>query len=81
MKTIYYHAIIEKGDIEYGVFFPDLDGCTSGGETQEEAILNAREALALHIKGLWEDGEELPEPSPLENISLENNEIKVLINL
>jgi predicted RNase H-like HicB family nuclease len=32
----------------YSVFFPDIPGCTSGGDTLREAALNAEEALAGH---------------------------------
>ena len=39
MKDIYcYAAILEKSKEGYGVYFPDLPGCTSGGDTIEEAM-------------------------------------------
>ena len=31
----------------WAAFFPELPGCASAGDTEEEAIANAREALAL----------------------------------
>ena len=53
----HYPAIVE-GDAEsgYGVFFPDLPGCTSGGETIQEAALNASEALVGHLGLMLEGG-------------------------
>jgi HicB_like antitoxin of bacterial toxin-antitoxin system len=42
----------------FGVFFPDLDGCITLGETAAEAAENAREALSLHIEAyllVWAD--------------------------
>lgn len=33
MRIVYYPAIIERARRGYGVFFPDLPGCTSAGET------------------------------------------------
>jgi len=48
------------------VFFPDLDGCTSGGDTLQEAARNAAEALALHLEGMAEEGYPIPEPSELD---------------
>jgi predicted RNase H-like HicB family nuclease len=59
---------IEPGDDThvYGVVVPDLPGCFSAGETLDEAITNAPEAILLHLEGLLEDGESLPEPKPLE---------------
>ena len=40
----------------YHVYAPDLPGLHTEGETLEEAIANAREALQLHVEGLREDG-------------------------
>ena len=68
MPVRYYPAIIERGSHGYGVFFPDLPGCTSAGDTMEDAALSAEEALALHIRGMMEDGEALPDPTPLDRI-------------
>jgi predicted RNase H-like HicB family nuclease len=64
MRTKHYIAILERaGDGGYGVFFPDLQGCTSGGDTMQAAAQNAAEALALHIEGMIEEGLPVPEPS------------------
>ena len=47
MPICHYPAIIEGDeDTGYSVFFPDVPGCTSGGDTLQEAALNAEEALA-----------------------------------
>ena len=67
MTIRHYPAIIE-GDAKtgYSVFFPDLPGCTSGGQTLQTAALNAEEALAGHIDLMLQAGEALPEPSVLD---------------
>ena len=44
----------------YGVTVPDLPGCFSAGDTLDEAIGSAREAIACHIEGLLMDGEPVP---------------------
>ncbi|HET7925874.1 MAG TPA: type II toxin-antitoxin system HicB family antitoxin, partial [Rhodanobacteraceae bacterium] len=43
---------IELGDAKhaYGVIVPDLPGCFSAGDTLEEAIANAEEAILLHLE-------------------------------
>lgn len=69
MDTRFYRALIvqDEGDSPeggYGVVFPDLPGCTSGGDTVEQAYENAFDALALHVEGMNEDGLALPEPTP-----------------
>ncbi|HVJ50985.1 MAG TPA: type II toxin-antitoxin system HicB family antitoxin [Aliidongia sp.] len=69
MATVYYTAIIEGGaEPGYGVFFPDLPGLASAGETVEEAARNAEEALSLHLAGLVEDGDALPASTPPDRI-------------
>jgi predicted RNase H-like HicB family nuclease len=55
----------------YGVFFPDLPGCTSFGATLQEAALNAGEALQAHSDLAVEQGETIPEPSTLDRIAVD----------
>ena len=69
MLVCRYPAIIE-GDAEtgYSAFFPDIPGCTSGGDKLQEAALNAEQALAGHVALLIESGEKVPAPSHLDNL-------------
>ena len=46
----------------YGVIVPDLPGCYSAGDTIDDALRNAREAIELHLEGLSEDGLDIPTP-------------------
>jgi predicted RNase H-like HicB family nuclease len=63
----HYIAIIEDAgpDRAIGVWFPDLPGCTSGGDDIDEALRNAPEALELYAESLQEDGKLLPRPRTL----------------
>lgn len=70
-RLLYYPAIIERGRRGYGVFFPDLPGCTSAGDTVTEAALNAEEALAGHLLVSEEYGDEIPEPSALDQVEVD----------
>ncbi len=64
-----YIALIHKdAGSDYGVSFPDFPGCISAGSTLDEARAMASEALGLHIDGMVEDGEAVPEPSSLESV-------------
>ena len=66
MNRVSYPAVFETDDAGgFGVVFPDLPGCVTQGATLEDAHANAMEALELHLAGMVEDGERLPEPSPL----------------
>jgi predicted RNase H-like HicB family nuclease len=69
MAIRHYPAIIE-GDAKtgYSVFFPDLPGCTSGGDSLQQAALNAEQALAGHVDLMLRAGERLPEPSILDTL-------------
>jgi predicted RNase H-like HicB family nuclease len=64
-----YIAIVHKeSKTDFGVSFPDFPGCITAGQTVDEAKDLAQEALALHVKGMIEDGDEMPVPSKLEDI-------------
>jgi predicted RNase H-like HicB family nuclease len=54
--------VIEKGDNNLSAYVPDLPGCITTGRTTEEIERNIREAIVLHLEGLREDGEPIPEP-------------------
>ncbi len=57
----------------YSVFVPALNGCTTQGETIEECMKNAKEAILLYVESLKEDHIPLPESDVL----LEEVEVKV----
>lgn len=70
MTKLFYPAILEKEpDSAYGVTFPDFPGCVSAGETAEEALVNAHEALAGHVALMVQDGDPLPAPTPVERVT------------
>ncbi len=58
-----YAIVIEKGPASYGAYVPDLPGCVAVGDTPEEVRALVAEAIALHLQGMREDGEPIPEPS------------------
>ncbi len=65
-----YIAYLHKdASSDYGVSFPDFPGCITAGKTLDEARRMASEALAMHIDGMIEDGEALPEPSTLDDLA------------
>ncbi|MEI7841511.1 MAG: type II toxin-antitoxin system HicB family antitoxin [Gallionellaceae bacterium] len=62
-----YPIVIHKDkNSDYGVTVPDLPGCFSAGETLDEAMELAHEAVECHIEGLLLDGEPLPAVHPIE---------------
>lgn len=62
--VIHYVAIVEEErEKAVGVWFPDLKGCFSAGDTLDEALLSAREAVRLYAEA--RDGGTMPPPRPL----------------
>jgi len=69
-----YIAIVHKeAKSDFGVSFPDFPGCITAGKNIDEAKDMAQEALTLHIRGMLEDGDQLPVPSRLEEIMNDPN--------
>jgi predicted RNase H-like HicB family nuclease len=57
----HYVAIVEEEEGKaFGVWFPDLPGCVSAGDTLDEVMANAGEALALWIDVAREHGTPIP---------------------
>ncbi len=76
-----YPAVFHYADDGISVEFPDLPGCFSYGDSDIEALTNAKEALELHLFGLEDDSEEIPEPSRVRNIKHSDDESVVFIDV
>ncbi len=59
MRQVVLIPDVEEGG--YTVIVPSLPGCISEGDTEEEALVNIREAIELYIETLIEDGLEVPD--------------------
>lgn len=58
-----YAIVIEHGPANLSAWVPGLPGCITTGGTVEEIERNMREAIELHLDGMREDGDPVPEPS------------------
>jgi predicted RNase H-like HicB family nuclease len=58
-----YTVIIEKGPTSYGAYVPDLPGCVAVGATREEVEELIKGAIEMHLEGMREDGDPIPEPT------------------
>lgn len=58
-----YLVIYEKGPTSWGAYVPDLPGWVAAGETQEEVRKLIESAIDLHLRGMREDGDPIPEPT------------------
>lgn len=82
MKDRYiYPAIFDYSDDGISIEFPDLPGCLSCADTDEEALYMAKEVLRLWIQSMEDNREKTPKPTNNKNISLEDNQKIVLIEI
>ena len=52
----------------YCITFPDLSGIVTEGDTVEESLAMAKEALTLHLWGMEDAGDHIPPPTPPEKV-------------
>lgn len=80
-ERYFYPAVFtyEPGQ-EIAIDFPDLK-CATSGINDDDALLSARELLGCVLNGLEEDGELIPDPTPLSEIKTLENERAVLIDV
>ncbi len=58
-----YAIVVERAKRNFAAYVPDLPGCVATGATVEETERLLREAIAVHIAGMHEDGLQVPAPT------------------
>ena len=58
-----YLVVIEKTRTGFSAYSPDLEGCVAAARTRPAVKRLMKEAIAMHIDGLREDGRKPPKPS------------------
>ena len=76
-----YPAFVDGQAGAYGVAFPDMPGIVAMGETMDDALLNAEEALRDYVTETERDGARVAEPSPIERLSPPKGTTLVAIQL
>ena len=70
-----YAVVFERMPNNYGAYVPDLPGCISTGKTWDEIQAMIQEAIALHVEGMQEHGEPLPQtPMSVEDATVFHNQ-------
>ena len=64
-RAIAYQAPGDGPTDGWDVVFPDFPGCVTQGDTAQQAMENAIEALGLHVEGMVAEGLPLPPPSSM----------------
>ena len=77
--STHYVAVVEKDpDSAFGVWFPDVEGCFSAGETLEEAVGNAAVALRQHAEAVESAGRQLEAAHTVDEV-LRDRDVKASI--
>lgn len=79
MKKEYaYPAVLDFSGEQIAIWFPDLDEALSQADTIEEAFRRANEVLKLTIESRIMDSEDIPAPTPLNEIELNSQQRTVI---
>ena len=73
-KYVYPAIFPPEEDGSYSIVFPDLEGCYTCGDSLEDGIEMAEDALALVLYGYEKDGREIPAPSARSAFSVSGND-------
>ena len=79
--TYSYIAVVSFDDDGISINFPDLAGCYTCAENEDEIFKMAKEVLGLHLWSIEKDNEPIPKPSTLKDIKLEDNEATILVDV
>ena len=79
--TYSYIAVVSFDDDGISIDFPDLSGCFTCADNEDEIFKIAKEALGLHLWSMEKDNEIIPEPTGIKDIVLEDNETSVLVEV
>jgi predicted RNase H-like HicB family nuclease len=63
-----YVVVVDGKPGAYGMYVPDMPGCTSMGDTIADLLSNAQEALQLWAEDAVNSGESLPKPRSIDAI-------------
>lgn len=82
MDRYIFPAVFEPGAKKgYTVTFPDLPGCITEGDSMEEALHMAKDALELHLYGMEKDGDIMPAPTSPEKLKIPEKSFVSLIEI
>ena len=58
-----YAIVIENAGPNFSAYVPDLPGCVATGASIDDVQREMREAIELHLEGMREDGDPIPQPT------------------
>jgi predicted RNase H-like HicB family nuclease len=66
-----YPAVFETDPVGFGIYFPDVEGAVTQGEDVADGLEMASDVLGIMLADLVERGENLPEPTPLNDVKFD----------
>lgn len=82
MSVYIYPAVFQPEDVGgYSVEFPDLLGCCAEGDSLEQAVMMARDALGLYLYSLEEYGDPIPPASSIDTTRTDPGSFASLIDV
>ena len=79
--TKVFPAKVHKENDGFWLEFPDLPGCFTQGDSLEELMENAEEALGAFLAVKMENEEEIPKPSDIRQISVSSDDMKTYVSV
>ncbi|MDR1700299.1 MAG: type II toxin-antitoxin system HicB family antitoxin [Lachnoclostridium sp.] len=76
-----FPAIFDYAEDGISIEFPDLPGCLSCADSDAEALHNAKEALRGWLLVSEDGGDDIPEPTSLQDITLQSNQKAILVDV
>jgi predicted RNase H-like HicB family nuclease len=61
-RKMKYAVVIERAESNYSAYVLDLPGCVATGHSLAEVERRIRSAIEMHLEGIREDGQPIPEP-------------------
>ena len=78
-KCIFPAIFAHEQEGGYSIHFPDIDGCFTCGDSLEDAMEMAKDALSLMLVQLEDEHADIPIPSSLDELSITEGEFSAMI--
>ena len=75
MRKIFYPVVFHPEETGYSVWAPDLDGCFTQGDSMNEAVAMAQDAIGLMLEGC----KTYPKPSSPADIQTDPGDFVVMV--
>lgn len=76
-----YPAIIEYCDNNYSLYYPDLPGCVSSGDTVEKAVELGKIAAQEYLWELEHAGDSIPAATPTSQLTLNQGDVVCIVDV